>query len=30
VFDLDGAAATRDLLERLVAGEQPWAPERAQ
>ncbi len=29
VFDLDGAAATRDLLERLVAGEQPWAPERA-
>ncbi len=28
-FDLDGAAATRDLLERLNAGEQPWAPERA-
>jgi predicted glycosyltransferase len=28
VFDLDGAACTRDLLERLVAGEQPWAPER--
>jgi predicted glycosyltransferase len=28
-FDLDGAAATCDLLERLVDGEQPWAPERA-
>ena len=28
-FDLDGAATTRDLLERLVAGEEPWAPERA-
>lgn len=28
-FDLEGADTTRDLLERLVAGEQPWAPERA-
>ena len=28
-FDLDGATVTCELLERLVAGEQPWAPERA-
>jgi hypothetical protein len=28
-FDVDGATCTRDLLERLVAGEDPWAPERA-
>ena len=27
-FDLAGAATTADLLERLVAGEDPWAPER--
>lgn len=27
--ELDGAAVTRELLERLVDGEQPWAPERA-
>jgi predicted glycosyltransferase len=28
-LDLDGAAVTGDLLERLAAGESPWAPERA-
>jgi predicted glycosyltransferase len=27
--ELHGAAVTGQLLERLVAGEQPWAPERA-
>jgi predicted glycosyltransferase len=27
-LDLDGAAVTGDLLERFVAGEDPWAPER--
>ena len=29
-LDLDGAVATVDLLERLVAGEAPWASERAE